>query len=278
MNLRRSGLTVRRMMWALLALLGLGLMNAAVAAAKRSTFGGVEDARLIGTELLQGQVFHIEGLALGPTRIWVTSIDKAAQRGYLHEFDRASGKLIRQIDLTDGPRCHPGGISLSGRSLWIPMAETRPDSSAVLLELDTGTLQVQRRIPVSDHIGFVAASPLGLVAGNWDSKLLYEFGPSGNGPIRVVNNPSATRYQDMKFVGNQLVAGGDRSPWSGTVDWLAYPSLQLVRSLHTGAVEPIRPIGRGGPYSSEGMAIEGRDLYFAPEDGPSRVFHFRLNG
>jgi hypothetical protein len=25
------------------------------------------------------------------------------------------------------------------------------------------------------------------------------------------------------------------------------------------------------------MAIEGRDLYLVPEDGPSRMFHFRLD-
>ena len=81
----------------------------------------------------------------------------------------------------------------------------------------------------------------------------------------------------MKFVGNQLVAGGAITPWSGAVDWIDWPSLKVVRTLRAGAIGPIRPIGRGGPYTGEGMAIEGRDLYLVPEDGPSRMFHFRLD-
>lgn len=270
---------VRRRLWmGLLALgLALGLTRVAVAGGAEARDEGVEHARLVGAELLKGQIYHVEGLALDPARIWVTSIDHATQRGYLHVFDRATGRLLNRIDLTDGPRCHPGGISLSGGSLWVPVAEDRPNSTAVLLRIDNATLTVQRRIPVADHLGFVAASPQGLVAGNWDSRLLYVFDAAGNGPIRVVANPSPTHYQDMKFDGNQLVAGGDRSPWSGTVDWLSFPSLKLERSLTTGSTGSIRPFGRGGPLSGEGMAIEGRELYFAPEDGPSRVFHFELD-
>jgi len=96
-------------------------------------------------------------------------------------------------------------------------------------------------------------------------------------PPRVVRNPSATRHQDMKFVGDRLVAGGALTPWSGAVDWIDWPSLTVTRTLRAGAIGPIRPIGRGGPYTGEGMAIEGRDLYLVPEDGPSRMFHFRLD-
>ena len=82
----------------------------------------------------------------------------------------------------------------------------------------------------------------------------------------------------MKIVGGQLVAAGHRSLWSGTLDWIDLPSMKLARTLRAGAVGPVRPIGRGGPYTGEGMAIEGRDLYLVPEDGPSRLFRFRLDG
>ena len=53
--------------------------------------------------------------------------------------------------------------------------------------------------------------------------------------------------------------------------------MKLKRSLQAGSVGPVRPFGRGGPYTGEGMAIDGRDLFVVPEDGPSRMFHFRLN-
>jgi hypothetical protein len=123
----------------------------------------------------------------------------------------------------------------------------------------------------------VAASSRTLVAGNWDSQLLYIFDPKTGKQVRVVPNPSATRYQDMKFIGNQLVAGGYLTLWSGAVDWIDWPSMKLRQTLQAGTIGTIKPFGGGGPFTGEGMAIEGRDLYLLPEDGPSRVFHFRLD-
>jgi len=254
----------------------LALVTLSTAAAPDRFDGPVEDAQLVRALRLDGELFHVQGLELERTRIWVTSVDEANRKAYLHEFDRRTGRFLRRLELTDGARYHPGGISLSGRSIWVPVAEYRARSSAILVEVDADTLQVRRRIPVADHLGFVAASGHTLVAGNWDGRLLYVFDLSKNAPPRIAPNPSATRHQDMKFVGDQLVAGGAITPWSGAVDWIDWPSMKVARTLRAGAIGPIRPIGRGGPYTGEGMAIEGRDLYLVPEDGPSRMFHFRL--
>lgn len=258
--------------------IGLLLLAAALSAAalpvrpERASDGALEGARLIGARPLAGELFHVQGLALDGPRLWITSVDRIHRKGYLHAFDRASGALIRRIELTDGARYHPGGISMSGRSIWIPVAELRPTSSTTLVAIDADTLQVKRRIAVADHLGCVAARGDTLVAGNWDSRLLYVIDPTGQRPLRIVPNPSGTHYQDMKFADGGIVAGGDRSWWSGTVDWLDWPSLKTRRSLRAGTVGLVRP------YTGEGMAIEGRDLYVVPEDGPSRLFHFRLKG
>jgi hypothetical protein len=266
----RSGLT---------ALL-LVVSSLSVAATPDVFVGAIEHARLVGALPLDSGVFHVQGLALDGPFIWITSVDLAGKRGYIHQFDRASGRLIRRLELTDGARYHPGGISIGAnadrsRSIWVPVAELRPDSTAVLVEIDADTFAVKRRIAVADHLGCVAVSGHRLVAGNWDSHLLYEFDLAGKQrelrPVRVVPNPSATHFQDMKFVGNQLVAGGNRNWWNGTVDWIDWPTLKLMRSVRAGAAGPIRA------YTGEGMAIEGRDLYLAPEDGPGHVFHFRLD-
>jgi hypothetical protein len=256
----------------------LAVSSLSVAAAPDQFDGAIEHARFVGALRLDGELFHVEGVELEGPHIWVTSVDPENDRGYLHEFDRASGRFLRRLDLTDGPRYHPGGISISGRSIWVPMAESRPNSTAVLVEVDADSLRVRRKIHVADHLGCVAAAGHTLVAGNWDSQLLYIFDLSSNARPRVVPNPSQTRYQDMKFVDGQLVAGGYRTWWSGTVDWIDWPSLKVRRTLQAGALEPVRPFGRGGPYTGEGMAIAGRDLYVLPEDGPSsRLFHFRLD-
>jgi hypothetical protein len=93
----------------------------------------------------------------------------------------------------------------------------------------------------------------------------------------VVKNPSATHFQDMKFVGGKLVAGGNIGWLEGTIDWIDPARMRVTRSLRAGFIGTVRPFGRGGPITGEGMAIEGRELYVLPEDGPSRVFHFRLD-
>jgi hypothetical protein len=256
-------------------LLVLGSLS--VAAAPVPFDGAIEHAHLETILRLDGELFHVQGLEIAGPRIWVTSVDQANRKGYIHEFERATGKFVRRLELTDGARYHPGGISMSGGSIWVPVAEMRPNSSAVLVEIDAASLRVRRKIAVADHLGCVAASGRRLVAGNWDSKLLYIFDLDDIRRPRVVPNPSATHYQDMKFADGHLVAGGNLSLWSGSVDWIDWPSMTLKRSLQAGAIGPVRPIGRGGPYTGEGMAIEGRDLYVIPEDGPSRLFHFRLD-
>jgi hypothetical protein len=75
----------------------------------------------------------------------------------------------------------------------------------------------------------------------------------------------------MKFVNGMLVASGVFNRTSGAIDWLQWPSLKLMRRLHSGATD------RGTLYTQEAMALQGRDLYLVPEDGPSRLFHFVLN-
>lgn len=237
----------------------------------------IESARLLGTLTLKGQLYHVQGVEIEGDRIWVTSVSRWQGKGFIHEFDRSTGAFVRRLDLTDGVRFHPGGISIHGGSIWVPVAEYKPDSSSVLLEIDKTTLQVRRRIRVADHLGCVAASGSTLIAGNWDSRLLYTFDLSGAEPVRTVRNPTRTRYQDMKLIDGQLVAGGLLSGKSGAIDWIDPETMQPLRSLRTGATVSDGTFGPAKAYTGEGMTLKGRDLYLVPEDGPSRVFHFRLD-
>lgn len=253
------------------AVISLLLLSLTAAAAQQLSVAPVEHARLLGALALEGEVFHVQGVDLDNRRIWVTSVDRAQRRGYLHEFDRATGRLLRRVELTDGARYHPGGISLHGDAIWVPVAEMTPNSSAVIEEIDTATLRIRRRIPVTDHLGCVAVSDSMLIAGNWDSRLLYVFDRRDGDRVRIVPNPSATPFQDIKLIGGQLVGGGPLTLWSGTIDWIDLASMTPVRSLRAGATD------RAAPYSGEGMTLKGRDLYLISEDGPSRLFHFRLD-
>ncbi|WEK00753.1 MAG: DUF6454 family protein [Candidatus Sphingomonas phytovorans] len=253
-----------------LTAVSLLLLSLTAAAAQEESSEAIQNARLVDILPLDGEVFHVQGVDLDSRRIWVTSADLAGRRGYLHEFDRHSGRLLRRLELTDGPRYHPGGISLDGGSIWVAVAEMTPDSSATLVEIDTDSLRIRRRISVADHLGCVAVSGRTLIAGNWDSRLLRIFDLASGKQVRVVPNPFPTRYQDMKIVGRQLVAGGLVTPFSGTIDWIDLPSMTLARTARTGVTD------RARPYTGEAMALKGRDLFLVPEDGPSRLFHFRL--
>lgn len=227
-------------------------------------------ARLVSVLNLDGTLYHVQGVDLDNAHIWVTSVDSDAHRAHLAQFNRTTGKLERQVDLTDGPRYHPGGFSLSGRSLWVPVAEYRPHSSAVIEEIDKRTLAIKRKILVHDHIGCVAVTPDSLIAVNWDSKQFYVLDMNGK-QLRVIDNPSHNSYQDIKFDHGMLVASGTLSHASGSVDWYAWPSMKLVRSLSFGVTD------RGVPYTAEGMAVKSNNLYFMPEDVHGRLFHFVID-
>ncbi|CAN5567745.1 hypothetical protein BH10ACI4_BH10ACI4_32710 [soil metagenome] len=229
----------------------------------------VEGARLENVLLLDGTLYHVQGIDLDREHIWVTSVDTVNHKGYLHQFHRTTGKFERQVEVTDGPRFHPGGFSISGDSIWVPVAEYKPHSTAVLEELDKQTLAVKRKISVADHVGCIAVTGDVLIAGNWGSRQMYVFDLAGK-QLRVIDTASATQYQDMKFVDGMLVASGTLDRKIGTIDWYVWPSMKLVRTVRAGVTD------RGRPYTSEAMALQGKDLYLLPEDGPSRLFHFLL--
>lgn len=268
---------IRKAIRSVFTALSLLLPNVMAEAAPYQMGGAIERAELLGALKLHGELFHVQGLVVEGEHVFVTSVNRKDRRGYIHEFDRSTGKFLRRLELTDGARYHPGGISIYNRSIWVPVAEMKPNSSAVLEEIDADTLQIRRKIFVADHLGCVAASSSSLIAGNWNSKLLYIFDLNNKEPVRIVPNPSLTRYQDMQLTDGQLIAGGSLTRRSGAIVWINWPSMKLVRTLRAGSTRRVGPFGRGRPYTGEGMALDGRELYLIPQDGPSRLFHFRLD-
>jgi hypothetical protein len=249
--------------------IGLFLLGFA-AAALPGVPQALSDFKPVRTLALKGTTYHVQGIDFENGHLWVTSVDTPRHRGLLHEFSLISGELLRETEIQDGPRFHPGGIALDGDAIWVPVAEYRAHSSAVIQRRSKRTLALESQFEIADHIGCLAAAPDFLVGGNWDSKEFYVWNRRGE-LIRKVTNTMGNAYQDMKFASGEIVASGNFADRTGAIDWLALPSFQLRRRVMAGNND------RGVLYTREGMAIHGKQLLLLPEDGPSRMFEFDLS-
>ncbi len=229
----------------------------------------LESLEPLPTLELKGRTFHVQGIDLDDERLWVTSVEKAASKGYLHVFNLKSGEEIRTVEIQAGAKIHPGGMAADADSLWIPVAEYRAKSASVIQRRDKNTLELLFQFEVADHIGCLAADDSKLIGGNWDSRELYYWDKQGK-LLERKSNPTGNRFQDLKLVGGELVGSGSLQATGGTVDWLDPKTLALRRRISGGKTD------RGVSYMHEGMAIRGGVLYLLPEDGPSRLFAFRL--
>jgi len=218
---------------------------------------------------LQSETYHVQGIDADDMRLWVSSVDTRGKRGLLFLFDRETGKLRHSAEVHSGDRYHPGGISLSGASIWVPVAEYRRSSTTSMQKRDRKTFVLQDEFAVDDHIGAVAVVPEGLVGANWDAREFYVWTAAGK-LLRKMLNPTGVAIQDMKYVSGALIAGGLEFGGTGAVVWLEWPSLKTLRIVRTSRTD------RGVAFTQEGLAVYGGVLYLLPEDGPSQLFSFEL--
>jgi hypothetical protein len=218
---------------------------------------------------LKGKTYHVQGIEAEADRLWVTSVDRATQSGYLQEFSLPEGALIREVKVQDGVRYHPGGISGAGESLWIPVAEYKANSTSIVQKRSKRTLAIERQFAVQDHIGCIAVRGETVIGGNWDSRDLYFWNTDG-ALLRKVPNPTQTSFQDMKVVGEMLVGSGGFPGGIGAVEWIDLTALKPIKRITVGKTD------RGASFTREGMLIRGDELMLLPEDGSSRLFVFRL--
>jgi hypothetical protein len=244
----------------------LALALIVLASGSASSLDGLPLVRVLE---LKGATYHVQGIDADAKRLWVTSVDTPRRKGYLHEFSMSTGESLRVVEIEDGERFHPGGIASSARSLWVPIAEYRASSTSVIQRRSKRTLKLEFQFAVPDHIGCIAVTPQFLIGGNWDSRDFYVWTHRGK-LVRKIASTTSNAYQDMKFDSKYIVASGLLADRTGAIDWLDASSLQIVHRMRAGSTD------RGAAYTREGMAIRGDRLLLLPEDGPSRLFVFRL--
>jgi hypothetical protein len=127
-------------------------------------------------------------------------------RGHLFVLD-LNGNLQHDIVLGEGDKYHPGGIDTDGRSLWVPVAEYRPDSRAVVYRVDLRTLAVRTAFRVDDHVGGVVADPVShrIDGVSWGSRTLYSWTQAGHQLSRRPNPSHFIDYQDCAYAGKRTM-------------------------------------------------------------------------
>ncbi len=177
---------------------------------------------------LNFQTYHTEGIAFAGDRIFLSAVqviepttkyptpqggyDRTPGKGIGHVFvmDR-QGNLQKDIVLGEGDMYHPAGLDFDGTNVWVPVAQYRPNSSAIIYSIDATTLAVHKQFQVGDHIGgIIRDEQTGhLIGNNWGSRRFYEWDLAGH-QIATWDNPSFfVDYQDCQHLADRkMICGG----------------------------------------------------------------------
>lgn len=234
------------------------------------------ELRLVDSQHIDHPTHHVQGLAVTAESYWISSVDRAAKKGYVYRVDRRSGKVVAERDLALGAQFHPGGIDLAGSELWVPVAEYRPRSSTTIVRLDPATLATKGSFTVDDHIGCVTLTAGGeLLAANWDARFFYRLRPTGE-KLGQIENPRGAKYQDLKMIDGLVLACGTE-----LIDGQQMPVVDRLDPATLKLVSRWRPVGKlrsgGSNFCREGCAALAGDLFLMPEDGPqTTIYRFAM--
>jgi hypothetical protein len=164
------------------------------------------------------ETHHPQGFARVGNRLFLSSVevieppqrfpqpvdgyDRTPGRGRGHLFELSlDGRLLDHVELGEGTIYHPGGIDYDGRSLWVPVAEYRPDSKAIVYRVNPRTLRVREAFRVADHVGGVVRDRVtGDVHGvSWGSRTFYRWTPRGRQLSRRPNPEHYVDFQDCEY-------------------------------------------------------------------------------
>lgn len=289
---------------ALAALAAAVALGASTVATAQGAPDGLADAFLTtdrstdwvetGRVRLAFDAFHPQGLARVGDRLFLSSVeiveptqrfpqpvdgyDRTPGRGVGHLFVLdLDGNLLADVTLGEGDAYHPGGIDTDGRSVWVPVAEYRPNSSGIVYRVDAATLEVEELFRVGDHVGGVVHDPAtGRLHGvSWGSRRLYTWTASGLELGRRANPSHFVDHQDCQFVPEgRMLCGGIASVAAPDGSSVELGGLALL-DLADGRVVHEVPVGRfsaAGHVVTRNPVLLERDgstlrLWAAPDDG-----------
>ncbi len=224
--------------------------------------------------------------------------DTGEGKGHLFKID-AKGNLIADVLLGEGSIYHPGGIDFDGEAIFVPVAEYRPNSAAIVYRVDPATMKSKEVFRYKDHLGGLVhdKEKKTLNAVSWGSRRFYTFALDENGHVANADadrgqlaklNPSHyIDYQDCKYLGQSEMLCGGLTNYQPKKDGpkFALGGLEVVNLVSNQPVYQI-PVqlwtDTGLPMTQNPFWIEPTDnglmAYFAPEDDKSTIYVYEVQG
>jgi len=199
---------------------------------------------------------------------------------------------------------HPGGMQFDGARLWIPISQSKPNSSSTiaafkLAKMVSGvSLTPEFEFSVKDHIGAlaVASDQRLLVGANWDTEKVYvwdweghlkktmtsaELSPRGLGLKGRPETDDGIAVQDWKVTKQGLFASG-LTKNSSNGQSVSRSRIILLKDFLEQTFQRrtiILPRHNGVELGREAMAVSQGIIYLIPEDlGQSnRLFRVKLH-
>jgi hypothetical protein len=233
--------------------------------------------------------FHPQGLVRIGNLFFVSSVDKAGRAGHLFKFD-TGGRLLADLKLAEGEMYHPGGIDFDGHDIWVPLAEYRADSHAIIYRVDPSTMKAAEVLRVDDHIGAIVhdVDDHSLHGVSWGSRRFYRWARDGTGTMTRRMNPSHyVDYQDCHYIGaRRMVCGGVTEIRTTPVappfrlGGIEVVDLGELRPVHQVPVLLWAPSGVSMTQNPVWMEAHGDGVraYFMPEDTRSTIYVYDVGG
>lgn len=218
--------------------------------------------------------------------------DTGEGAAHLFKFDK-TGKLLADLPLGEGPVYHPGGIDYDGKFIWVPVAEYRPNSAAIIYKVDAATMKATEVFRYKDHVGGIVHNTDDdtLHGVSWGSRRFYRFTLDKDGRVTNASVPSAELrkmnksgyidYQDCKYLGNREMLCSGLNNYRMKKDAPVFPlgGFEIVdlRSDMATFQMPIELWTESGlPMTYNPFWIEttptGLRAYFMPEDNKSTLY------
>jgi hypothetical protein len=217
--------------------------------------------------------------------------------GHLYKID-AKGALITDLVLGEGSMYHPGGIDYDGRYIWVPVAEYRPNSRAIIYRVDPATMKAEEVFRYGDHVGGVVhnTDDNTLNGVTWGSRRFYRWTLDSQGRVtnadtppeqlRKLNRSHYIDYQDCKYLGRREMLCSGLNNYLLKKDSPRFPlgGLEIVDLTTNQATNQV-PFEfwteSGLPMTQNPFWIEatatGLRAYFMPEDEKSTIYVYEVD-